>query len=70
MSLKVTQGDTGSYGYVYFSDGTRVGFAVSIPTGLPHGMFPANWGGNTEGHFKLAEEWLDKNLRPVAMEVG
>lgn len=66
MTLKVTQGDNGGYGYgfVYFNDDTRVGYAVgATEDGVgPYGMFPGNWGGNTDEHFRLAGEWLKENV--------
>lgn len=62
--LKVTQGDKTPYGWVYFSDDTRIGFAsAGIPrgSGRPHNMFEGNWGDNTEQHFILAQRWLEEN---------
>jgi hypothetical protein len=49
------------FGFVYFSDGTRIGYAPGavrdrIP-GFP-GLFPGTWGGNTDAHFRLASEYL------------
>lgn len=64
--MKVTRmenrGDTEyPFGFVYFDDGTRIGYAPGavldrIP-GFP-GLFPGAWGGNTDKHFKLASEFL------------
>lgn len=49
------------FGFVYFSDGTRIGYAPGAVTDrIPDfpGLFPGNWGGNTDTHFRLATEYL------------
>ncbi len=43
------------FGYVYFNDNTRLGWAPDLEgTRLTNGLFPSNWGGNTVEHFRLA----------------
>lgn len=48
--------DDVAYGYVYFNDGSRVGYASK------HGIFPGNWSSsdepNTMAHANLAREAL------------
>lgn len=50
------------YGYVYFSDGVRLGFAPGT-SGLsnPLGLFPSKgWGSPKDSHYKLATEYLNE----------
>ena len=66
MELKVTLGDIHGYGFVYFNDDTRVGYAVNTPCPAedaygPYNVFASNWGGNTDEHKKLADAWLRLN---------
>lgn len=50
------RGDTYAFGYVYFNDGTRVGYAVN------HGVFRGGgWGGETATHYELAVDFLAAN---------
>lgn len=54
-SVENRGGDDAKYGYVYFNDETRVGFAIGLDdTRGSHGLFSGNWGGNTNEHFKAA----------------
>ncbi len=49
------------FGYVYFNDETRLGYAPGVEENQStHGLFAANWGGNTPEHFRLAREFLTK----------
>jgi hypothetical protein len=56
------------FGYVYFNDGTRLGFAPSAKVRDPHplagkfNLFITNWGGLTGSHFKAAEKLLETKL--------
>lgn len=59
MRLKVdTVDNRGSadvpFGYVYFSDGSRVGYAP----GAEHELFAGNWAEVTVQHLRLAHQYL------------
>ncbi len=55
------------YGFIYFSDDTRLGFApgqagtMNVRSKEWHGLFDSNWDGTTERHFELAKEYFDNN---------
>ena len=47
------------FGFVYFTDDSRVGYAPGIKeTEESDGLFSGNWGGNTPTHFALAFKYL------------
>lgn len=48
------------FGYVYFNDDSRVGYADTPETRKHYGLFPSNHGGNTPEHFHLARAALIK----------
>lgn len=52
------------YGFVYFADGTRIGFAPTVEGMFgPHGLFESNWGSCDVGHYVSAEEYLTRALQ-------
>ena len=54
----------GSYGYVYFNDGSRVGYSQGLPENLPVWQPRTNGGGQykevTWTHFRMAIDLLHK----------
>ncbi len=68
MTLKATHHDNRGdnevpYGYVYFDDGTRVGYANILENEHDNGIFPTHdsvwWKAATDTkHFRMAAEYL------------
>jgi hypothetical protein len=56
--------DTSPYGWVYFSDDTRVGFGSGDGPGT-YGLFAGTWGPATDLHYTLAEQALTELLPDV-----
>jgi hypothetical protein len=57
------------FGYVYFNDDTRLGWAPGLEEiANTEGLFPGNRGGNTVRHFSLALRAIKARTKGVTNE--